>query len=74
MVFGKRQTAFGKEQTILANFDLILAFNFVGEIEWQIFLRNALRRQLLAWRKKFGDIDPGCHVGYTYIRRIGIFN
>jgi hypothetical protein len=31
------QTAFGKKQTILANFELILSFNFAGEIERPIF-------------------------------------
>jgi hypothetical protein len=30
-------TMFGKQYTDLANFDLILAFNFVGEIKGQIF-------------------------------------
>jgi len=34
--------------------------NNLDEIEWhwQFFLLKALRRQLFAWRKKIGEIDP----------------
>jgi len=31
---------------------------FVDEIERKFFLPNAVRKQLFAWQKKFGEIDP----------------
>jgi hypothetical protein len=35
--FGKRRTLFGKKQTVLANFYLILASTLSDEIDQQIF-------------------------------------
>ena len=73
--FGKRRLAngvwqtahkFGKLRTDLANFVRILAWysrlNFSGNGWWNWmvnFLPKAVRRRIVAWQKKFGEIDPG---------------
>jgi hypothetical protein len=36
----------------------IFGLSFVGEIEQQFFLQNAVRRGLFDWQTKFGEIDP----------------